>query len=86
MKGQRRCPRDQADILARGGSVFIYYLFLCFQMCLQNMVLLTVKRDREPKTYKLEELLELQNKLMLLSTKGESSREQVCRFTEVSDV
>lgn len=55
-------------------------------MCLQNMVLLTVKRGREPKTYKLEELLELQNKLMLLSAKGESSREQVCRFTEVSDV
>lgn len=55
-------------------------------MCLQNMVLLTVKRGREPKTYKLEELLELQNKLMLLSTKGASSREQVCRFTEVSDI
>lgn len=86
MNGQRRYPRDQADILAHGGSVFIYYPFLCLQMCLQNMVVLTVKRGREPKTYNLEELLELQNKLMLMSTKGECSREQVCQFTEVSDV
>lgn len=55
-------------------------------MCLENMVQLTIKRDRQEKRYKLEELLELQNKLMLMSTKGERSREQVCRFTEVSDI
>uniref|UniRef100_A0A3B3UFU9 RING-type E3 ubiquitin transferase n=1 Tax=Poecilia latipinna TaxID=48699 RepID=A0A3B3UFU9_9TELE len=34
-------------------------------------------------SYKLEDLLELQNKLMLMSSKGEHGREQVNRFTEV---
>lgn len=48
------------------------------------MVQLTVERVRNQKRYKLEELLELQNKLMLMSTKGERSVEQVRRFTEVS--
>lgn len=51
--------------------------------CLQNMVQVTVKRGREEKSYKLEALLELQNKLMLMSSKGEHGREQVNRFTEV---
>ncbi|KAM9716156.1 E3 ubiquitin-protein ligase rnf213-beta [Menidia menidia] len=51
--------------------------------CLQNMVQVSVNTGREEKTYRLEELLELQNKLMLMSSKGENSREQVSRFTEV---
>ncbi|XP_073346346.1 E3 ubiquitin-protein ligase rnf213-beta [Pagrus major] len=51
--------------------------------CLQNMVHVTVKTDKEEKSYKLEDLLELQNKLMLMSSKGEHGREQVNRFTEV---
>ncbi|KAM6964707.1 E3 ubiquitin-protein ligase rnf213-beta [Tautogolabrus adspersus] len=51
--------------------------------CLQNMIHVTVTKDREEKSYKLEELLELQNKLMLMSSKGEHGREQVNRFTEV---
>ncbi|XP_036938207.1 E3 ubiquitin-protein ligase rnf213-beta [Acanthopagrus latus] len=51
--------------------------------CLQNMVQVTVKTDEVEKSYKLEELLELQNKLMLMSSKGEHGREQVNRFTEV---
>ncbi|XP_037836891.1 E3 ubiquitin-protein ligase rnf213-beta isoform X2 [Kryptolebias marmoratus] len=51
--------------------------------CLQNMVQVTVERGREEKRYKLEDLLELQNKLMLMSSKGEHGREQVNRFTEV---
>ncbi|XP_026171361.1 E3 ubiquitin-protein ligase rnf213-beta isoform X2 [Mastacembelus armatus] len=51
--------------------------------CLQNMVQVTVKQGREDKVYKLEDLLELQNKLMLMSSKGEHGREQVNRFTEV---
>ncbi|XP_049895831.1 E3 ubiquitin-protein ligase rnf213-beta-like, partial [Epinephelus moara] len=50
--------------------------------CLQNMVQVTVKMGREEKSYKLEDLLELQNKLMLMSSKGEHGREQVNRFTE----
>ncbi|KAK2820122.1 hypothetical protein Q5P01_023081 [Channa striata] len=51
--------------------------------CLQNMVQVTVKRGREEKSYKLDDLLELQNKLMLMSSKGEHRREQVNSFTEV---
>lgn len=58
---------------------------LFLQMCLQNMIRLTVTREREQKSYTLDQLLELQNKLMLLSTKGEQGREQVSRFTEVSE-
>uniref|UniRef100_A0A3P9BT85 RING-type E3 ubiquitin transferase n=1 Tax=Maylandia zebra TaxID=106582 RepID=A0A3P9BT85_9CICH len=50
--------------------------------CLQNMVKVTVRSSREEKSYKLEDLLELQNKLMLMSSKGEHGREQVNRFTE----
>uniref|UniRef100_A0A3B4YE64 RING-type E3 ubiquitin transferase n=1 Tax=Seriola lalandi dorsalis TaxID=1841481 RepID=A0A3B4YE64_SERLL len=50
--------------------------------CLQNMVQVRVMKDREEKSYRLEELLELQNKLMLMSSKGEHGREQVNRFTE----
>ncbi len=50
------------------------------------MVHVTVKNGREEKSYKLEDLLELQNKLMLMSSKGEKGREQVTRFTEVSGI
>lgn len=50
------------------------------------MVAVTVKRDSEEKRYQLEDLLELQNKLMLMSSKGEHGREQVNRFTEVRGV
>lgn len=47
------------------------------------MIRVTI-RGTEEKSYKLEDLLELQNKLMLMSSKGEHGREQVNRFTEVS--
>lgn len=50
------------------------------------MVQVTVKKGREEKSYKLEDLLELQNKLMLMSSKGEHGREQVNRFMEVSGI
>lgn len=50
------------------------------------MVQVTVKKGTEEKSYKLEDLLELQNKLMLLSSKGEHGREQVNRFSEVSGI
>ena len=50
------------------------------------MVWVAVKTGREEKTYQLEDLLELQNKLMLMSSKGEHGREQVNRFTEVSSI
>ncbi|XP_029943449.1 E3 ubiquitin-protein ligase rnf213-beta [Salarias fasciatus] len=47
--------------------------------CLRNMVRVAVK----DKTYELEELLELQNKLMLMSSKGEHGRQEVTRFTQI---
>lgn len=50
------------------------------------MVQVTVKKGTEEKSYKLEDLLELQNKLMLMSSKGEHGREQVNRFSEVSGI
>lgn len=43
-----------------------------------------VRKDHEVKSYNLEELLELQNKLMLMSSKGEHGKEHVNRFTQVS--
>ncbi|XP_056285146.1 E3 ubiquitin-protein ligase rnf213-beta isoform X2 [Pseudoliparis swirei] len=51
--------------------------------CLQNMVSVTVTRGPEQRRYRLEELLELQNKLMLMSSRGAQGREQVTRFTQV---
>lgn len=50
------------------------------------MVQVRVMKDQERKSYRLEELLELQNKLMLMSSKGEHGRDQVNRFTEVSTI
>ncbi|KAL2078388.1 hypothetical protein ACEWY4_026073 [Coilia grayii] len=50
---------------------------------LQNMLLMRVRKDAVEKTYGLNELLELQNKLMLMSSKGDHGKEQVNRFTQV---
>ncbi|XP_031417458.1 E3 ubiquitin-protein ligase rnf213-beta isoform X2 [Clupea harengus] len=51
--------------------------------CLHNMLLMRVRKDTGSKTYRLDELLELQNKLMLMSSKGDHGKEQVNRFTQV---
>ncbi len=40
-------------------------------------------KEWKEKTYNLNDLLELQNKLMLMSSKGEHGREQVNKFTQV---
>ncbi|XP_066560494.1 E3 ubiquitin-protein ligase rnf213-beta isoform X2 [Amia ocellicauda] len=50
---------------------------------LQSLLQVTVKKDNQEKQYTLEELLELQNKLMLISSKGEHGKEQVNRFMQV---
>lgn len=47
------------------------------------MLLMTVKKGDRLKTYGLDELLELQNKLMLMSSKRDHGKEQVNRFTQV---
>nr|XP_046210346.1 E3 ubiquitin-protein ligase rnf213-beta isoform X1 [Oncorhynchus gorbuscha]XP_046210347.1 E3 ubiquitin-protein ligase rnf213-beta isoform X1 [Oncorhynchus gorbuscha]XP_046210348.1 E3 ubiquitin-protein ligase rnf213-beta isoform X1 [Oncorhynchus gorbuscha] len=51
--------------------------------CLQSLLVVRVRKDHEVKSYNLEELLELQNKLMLMSSKGEHGKEHVNRFTQV---
>ncbi|RXN10159.1 E3 ubiquitin-protein ligase RNF213-beta-like protein [Labeo rohita] len=50
---------------------------------LDNVFCVKVTKNEEEKTYNLNELLELQNKLMLMSSKGERGREQVNKFTQV---
>ncbi|XP_063077858.1 E3 ubiquitin-protein ligase rnf213-beta [Engraulis encrasicolus] len=50
---------------------------------LQSMLAVRVRKDAVAKTYGLNELLELQNKLMLMSSKGDHGKEQVNRFTQV---
>ncbi|KAM9831669.1 E3 ubiquitin-protein ligase rnf213-beta [Neosynchiropus ocellatus] len=50
---------------------------------LQNLVHLTLTRDQEVKTLSLDELLELQNKLMLMSSRGEQRHHHVDTFSEV---
>ncbi|KAL0964856.1 hypothetical protein UPYG_G00329960 [Umbra pygmaea] len=54
--------------------------------CLQSLLVAKVRKDREVKSYSLENLLELQNKLMLMSSKGEHGKEQVNRFTQVFEL
>ncbi|KAK0144079.1 E3 ubiquitin-protein ligase rnf213-beta [Merluccius polli] len=51
--------------------------------CLQNLMCVKVNKGHTQKSYSLEELLELQNKLMLMSSKGEHGKHQVRRFTQV---
>ncbi|XP_030630710.1 E3 ubiquitin-protein ligase rnf213-beta [Chanos chanos] len=51
--------------------------------CLGKLLHVKIKKDKEEKSYSLDELLELQNKLMLMSSKGEHGKEQVNKFTQV---
>ncbi|XP_077056473.1 E3 ubiquitin-protein ligase rnf213-beta isoform X2 [Siphateles boraxobius] len=50
---------------------------------LENVFHVKVMKNKEAKTYNLNELLELQNKLMLMSSKGEHGSDQVNKFTQV---
>ncbi|XP_057214799.1 E3 ubiquitin-protein ligase rnf213-beta-like isoform X2 [Triplophysa rosa] len=51
--------------------------------CLDNVFNVKVTKNGQARTYSLDELLELQNKLMLMSSKGEHGKEQVNKFTQV---
>ncbi|XP_056152727.1 E3 ubiquitin-protein ligase rnf213-beta [Lampris incognitus] len=68
-------------------SMGIYHIGLSEDIaekrCLQSLLQVKVKNGHEEKSYKLDDLLELQNKLMLMSSKGEHGKEQVNRFTQV---
>ncbi|XP_060751752.1 E3 ubiquitin-protein ligase rnf213-beta isoform X2 [Tachysurus vachellii] len=50
---------------------------------LGSVLCVKVKNSTMEKTFSLDELLDLQNKLMLMSSKGEHSKEQVNKFTEI---
>lgn len=56
---------------------------ICLQTCLDNVFNAKVMKNEQTKTYSPDELLELQNKLMLMSSKGEHGKEQVNKFTQV---
>ncbi|KAK3529115.1 hypothetical protein QTP70_016547 [Hemibagrus guttatus] len=50
---------------------------------LGSVLCVKVKNNVMDKTLSLDELLDLQNKLMLMSSKGEHGKEQVNKFTEI---
>ena len=55
--------------------------------CLENLVHLVVpkddKKNREEKSYSLEEIKDVQSKLMLIAGKAESGKEEVDQFNQV---
>jgi hypothetical protein len=55
--------------------------------CLENLVCLVVPEDevknREKKVYSLDEIKDVQSKLMLIAGKAESGKEEVDQFNEV---
>ncbi|KAG7491231.1 hypothetical protein MATL_G00000820, partial [Megalops atlanticus] len=51
--------------------------------CLQSLLLVRVRKDGLDRDHSLEDLLELQNKLMLMSSKGDHGKEQVNRFSQI---
>ena len=57
------------------------------ELCLENLVYLVVPEDksknREKKIYSLEEIKNVQSKLMLIAGRAESGKEEFDRFEEV---
>jgi hypothetical protein len=57
------------------------------KLCLENLVCLVVPKDeiksREEKIYSLEEVKDVQSKLMLIAGKAESGKEEVDQFNQV---
>ena len=57
------------------------------KLCLENLVCLVVPKDeiknREEKIYSLEEIKDVQSKLMLIAGKAESGKEEVDQFNQV---
>lgn len=61
---------------------------MLFQLCLEGVLKLHITEEHdkgcEPHTYSLEDLRDLQNKLMLMSGKGDQGQREVNRFAEVT--
>ena len=57
------------------------------KLCLENLICLVVPKDteknREEKVYTLEEVKDVQSKLMLIAGKAECKKEEVDQFIEV---
>ena len=57
------------------------------ELCLENVVRLVVpeneSKDREEKVYGLEEIKDVQSKLMLIAGKADSGKEEVDQFNQV---
>ncbi len=57
------------------------------RLCVENLVCLVVPEDktknREEKIYSLEEIKDVQSKLMLIAGKAESGKEEIDQFNEV---
>ena len=57
------------------------------KLCLESLVCLVVPKDteknREKKVYALEEVKDVQSKLMLIAGKAESGKEEVDQFNQV---
>ena len=57
------------------------------KLCLENLVCLVVPKDeiknREKRVYSLEEIKDVQSKLMLIAGKAENGKEEVDQFNEV---
>ena len=57
------------------------------ELCLENVVRLVVpeneSKDREEKVYSLEEIKDVQSKLMLIAGKADSGKEEVDQFNQV---
>ena len=57
------------------------------KLCLENLVELVVPedktKDREERVYSLEEIKDVQSKLMLIAGKAESGKEEVDQFNQV---
>lgn len=68
--------------------VFIYlFIFFVIQLSLDNVLKLQIPEehddDHQMRSYSLEDLRELQNKLMLMSGKGDQGQKEVDHFAEV---
>lgn len=59
-----------------------------FQLCLEDILKLHIMEEHdegcETRIYSFEDLSELQNKLMLMSGKGDQGQREVNRFAEVT--
>ena len=55
------------------------------KLCLENTVCLVIpeEKNREEKIYSLEEIKDVQSKLMLIAGKAENGKEEVDQFNEV---